>query len=236
MSIRLSVVLGTLDRLPVLEACIRSIRESCGEVWKEIIVVDGGSVDGTAEYLREQEANGWINVIWQGERLGAIKAFNAGFRAARGQYVANLNDDAVCIGPVLQEAVRILDTRKGVGQVALPFSDPRHPPSVHKVAVGTPAREYLYANFGVTRRDLGDRLGWWGDFSDHYGGDTELSLQVWKAGYSVYPLSSRMATGTGYIRHYRLQDQTRRENDGQGWKLGRRWKDWDGSAVYQEPT
>lgn len=189
----------------------------------EIIIVDGGSQDGTREYLLEQDD---IRVIWQGERLGAGAAFNAGFQAATGQYVANLNDDAICIGPVLYEACRHLDRGQRIGQIALPFSDPRHPPAVHKVTVGNPAREYLYANFGVTRRDLGDRLGWWGNLK-HYGGDTELSLQVWKAGYSVLPLTGRKDC---FIRHYRLDDGTRQENDGQGWKLGKRWSAWDGST------
>lgn len=221
----LSIVLGTLDRLPLLIQCIGSIRDSCGPMPYEIVVVDGGSVDGTAEYLQVQEECG-THVIWQGERRGAIAAFNAGFAAARGRFVCNLNDDAMCIGPILPEACRVLAARDGVGQIALPFSDPRHPPAVHKITVGTPPREYLYANFGVTRKELGDRLGWWGN-GYHYGGDTELSLQIWKAGYSVMPIASRPDM---LIRHYRMQDATRIENVGEGRRLGQRWQNWDGLA------
>lgn len=225
---KLSVVLGTLDRLPMLRACIESIRASCDEMAHEITVVDGGSVDGTAEYLQGQEADGLLRVIWQGERKGAIAAYNAGFATARASYVCNLNDDVLVMGPILPEACRLLDQRAGVGQIALPFSDPRHSPSVHYIDAGRPARRYLYANFGVTRRVIGERVGWWGDYLYHYGGDTELSLQVWKAGYSVIPIPSRTDS---FIRHYRLQDETRQENNnGAGRALGRRWQNWDGGT------
>lgn len=224
----LSIVTGTLDRLPHLMALIPSIRaatfhapNSALHVSYEIIIVDGGSVDGTSEYLLEQPD---VSIIWQGERRGAVAAFNAGFEAATGRYVANLNDDALCMGACLYEACRALDNRQGVGQIALPFSDPRHPPSVHKVTVGTPPREYLYGNFAVTRRALGQSLGWWGTHSYHYGGDTELSLQVWRAGYSVMALSSHL----GYVRHYRADDATRVENKEQGRSLGQRWRSWNG--------
>jgi GT2 family glycosyltransferase len=98
---------------------------------------------------------------------------------------------------------------------------------VNSVNVGTPPRAFLYANFGVTRRELGQQVGWWGRHSHHYGGDTELSLRIWRLGYSVLPLTYQPNC---FIRHYRAQDQTRIENDGEGRKLGRRWAAWDGLA------
>lgn len=217
----LSVVLGTLNRLTLLKDCIPSIRQSAGDIPIEIIVVDGGSADGTAEYLLEQDS---LIPIWQGGRLGAVAAFNAGFAAASGAYVCNLNDDAVCKGPVLAYACYLLDKLPGAGQVALPFSDPRHEPAVHSVNVGTPERKYLYANFGVTRRELGASLGWWGKFDYHYGGDTELSLQIWRAGFSVVAAAGRADC---YIQHYRSQDETRRDNVS-GKALGQRWRAWTG--------
>lgn len=221
---KLSVVLGTLNRLPQLMSCIPSIRASAAPWHPEIIIVDGGSTDGTAEYLIEQPD---ITVIWQGTPRGAVAAFNAGFAAATGEYVANLNDDAVCIGPVLAKAVSVLDRRPDAGQIALPFADPRHAPAVHIINVGTPERAYLYANFGVTRRQLGARLGWWGNVCYHYGGDTELSLQIWRAGYQVVSLGP----GREYIEHARTQDATRKENNGEGKALGRRWRLWDGTTI-----
>lgn len=220
---KLSIVTGTLDRLPLLMRCLDSVRAACAGLAFELIVVDGGSVDGTAEFLQEQPD---VRVVWQGRRLGAVAAFNAGFELASGEYVANLNDDCTVRGGVLRAACQLLDQDSKVGQVAIAFADPRHSPAVHYVTVGTPDRAWLYANFGVTRRELGRRLGWWGDFFHHYGGDTELSLQVWKAGFRVEPLPAPSADYC--IAHVRANDATRLPNDGEGRALGRRWRAWDG--------
>lgn len=217
MTPKLSVVTGTLNRAAFIERLIPSVRHSAAGLALELIVVDGGSTDGTADYLIEQPD---VTVIWQRERLGAVAAFNAGFAAASGEYVAALNDDCVVMRDTLAKACAHLDLHPRCGQVAIPFSDPKHAPAVDYVKAGTPPRRYLYANFGVTRRALGDQLGWWGDLY-HYGGDTELSLKIWRAGYTVDVLPG------GLIEHYRAQDETRQAQDRHG-EFVKRWEAWDG--------
>lgn len=223
---KLSVVLGTLNRLQMLERQLASIRQSCGSVAHEIIVVDGGSTDGTADWLAEQED---VRVVWQGERLGAVAAFNAGFAVAAGEYVANSNDDSAYNGDTLKRAVEFLDNRPGCGQVAIPFSDPRHLPAVDYIKVGRHRRAYLYANFGVTRRALGAALGWWGTVCHHYGGDTELSLKIWQSGYSVDVLPY------GSVEHFRAQDETRIEQDRHS-QFAARWDNWSGEIIYADAS
>ena len=51
---QVSVVLGTYNRLPFLKSTIASVRSSQIDVPYEIIVVDGGSTDGTIDWLTEQ--------------------------------------------------------------------------------------------------------------------------------------------------------------------------------------
>jgi len=221
---KLSVVLGTLNRLRHLERQLPSIRQSCSDVAHEIIVVDGGSTDGSADWLVEQED---VRVIWQKERLGAVAAFNAGFAIATGEYVANSNDDSIYNGDTLRRAVEYLDRHKSCGQVAIPFSDPRHLPAVDYIKVGLNRRPYLYANFGVTRRFLGEAVGWWGDFCYHYGGDTELSLKIWQAGWTVDVLPY------GSVEHFRAQDGTRLENDRRT-NFAERFAGWSGEIIYAD--
>ena len=48
------MVLGTLNRLPYLKAAIQSVRQSKIDRPLEMIVVDGGSTDGTLAWLAEQ--------------------------------------------------------------------------------------------------------------------------------------------------------------------------------------
>ena len=224
--LQLSVVLGTLNRLESLMGAVASIRASCVGLESEIIVVDGGSRDGTAEYLLEQPD---VRTIWQRTRLGAVEAFNAGFAAAHGTYVANLNDDMRVEGDTLRLAVDYLDTHELCGQVAIPFEDPDVPLRVEYVTAGLRHVTYRYANFGVTRRWLGEALGWWGKVYHHYGGDTELSLLVWQAGFTVDTLPG------GRITHLRQRDATRIINySNKAFKT--RWERWDNNVVPIQPA
>ena len=100
---KLSIVIGTLNRLRHLIKCIESVRQSCGNMDYEIIVVDGGSIDGTPQWASKQR----LIFIEQGAAYGAVYAFNAGFAAAEGEYVAALNDDCIVVGPTLPPGVRL---------------------------------------------------------------------------------------------------------------------------------
>jgi glycosyltransferase involved in cell wall biosynthesis len=51
---QVSIVLGTYNRLSFLKATIASVRASQIDIPYEIIVVDGGSQDGTLDWLTEQ--------------------------------------------------------------------------------------------------------------------------------------------------------------------------------------
>lgn len=85
-----SIVVPTYNRLSRLQCCIDKIRRNA-VCPKEIIVVDGGSTDGTREWLAAQSD---LRVILEAQREGAVAAFNKGFRIATGCYVMWLNDDA----------------------------------------------------------------------------------------------------------------------------------------------
>lgn len=197
---RLSVVVATLNRLPHLQRCLKSVHESCGPIDHEIIVVDGGSRDGTQQWLQHQR----LVVIEQGMALGAVAAFNAGFYAAEGDYVAALNDDCAVVGKTLQLSCEYLDTHARCGQVAIPWHDIGDKDvAVQRVIMGRQRMPVIYANFGVTRRWLGDQVGWWGQW-EHYSGDCELSFAITLAGYTVDELPG------GQIDHFRVQDSTRR--------------------------
>lgn len=198
---KLSVVTGTLNRLKYLQACVASIGPACAGIEHEIIIVDGGSTDGTLEWLRARRD---IITIEQGYAAGAVKAFNAGFWAAEGEYVASLNDDCTVRGNTLHLACDYLDVHPETGQVAIPWADKgHHPPSVQTAWIGKQQYNIVYANFGVTRRSVGDVCGWWGDW-EHYGGDAELSYRIWDMGLFVDELKG------GEIEHLRVHDSTRR--------------------------
>lgn len=84
-----SVILPTHNRLRMLQDAIKSVR---GQTFTdyELIVVDDGSTDGTADYLTAYKDE--IKMIRQPQR-GPGAARNAGLAAASGSYIAFLDSD-----------------------------------------------------------------------------------------------------------------------------------------------
>ncbi len=217
----ISIVSGTVNRLGYLQHMVGSVRaqvRAAGLAY-EIILVDGGSTDGTQDWIGEQPD---VIAILQGEKLGADRAFCAGFRAAQGDYVVNLNDDATLRGDVIDAAKKMLAENPKYGQIALPYTTPTRPRPVETVRAGHSGL-VVYANFGMTRKWLGDQLDWWRD--DLYrddAGDTHLSVAIWDAGYRVQPL-----VGDGYIEHLEIWDDTRRKRSDAPTFFSY-WEDWEG--------
>ncbi|MET3590807.1 glycosyltransferase involved in cell wall biosynthesis [Mesorhizobium shonense] len=94
---QVSFIVCTRDRVAVLEACIGSIRAACRAhpgFAAELVVVDNGSRDGTAEYLSRVAATSDIALTAISEpRPGLAAARNAGLARARGRVLVFVDDD-----------------------------------------------------------------------------------------------------------------------------------------------
>ena len=92
----LSVAVCTLDRAAKLANCLESLarmRVPEGVAW-ELIVVDNGSTDGTADLLRDVEARGVLPLRRCLEpRRGLCLARNLAVSIARGDVIAFTDDD-----------------------------------------------------------------------------------------------------------------------------------------------
>jgi GT2 family glycosyltransferase len=85
----ISVVIVNWNRKELLRACLQSLRSQAGAPF-ETIVVDNGSTDGSPALAREFGAV----VIQNDTNRGFCAANNQGIAAARGEFVALLNNDA----------------------------------------------------------------------------------------------------------------------------------------------
>ena len=70
--------------------CLASLPRDCPGVSSEVIVVDNGSVDGSAEALRRQPE---IQLICNEANVGYAAAVNQAYRASSGELVLLLNSD-----------------------------------------------------------------------------------------------------------------------------------------------
>jgi len=90
----LSVVIVSYNTRDETVVCVRSLLDST-ELPIEVIVVDNGSVDGSAEALRE--VSDQVTVIEAGANLGFAKGVNLGARHASTPWVLLLNPDTVIL-------------------------------------------------------------------------------------------------------------------------------------------
>lgn len=104
---RVSTIIPTKDRAHLLARALTSVRRLEGlDLAIEIIVVDNGSSDHTAEVARAAGA-----VLVHAAERGAAAARNAGIKAATGEYLAFLDDDDAWLPGHLRPHLALLDAR-----------------------------------------------------------------------------------------------------------------------------
>ena len=96
-----SVIIVNYNTLHVLQPCLDSIEAQTHDVDYEVIVVDNGSTDGSAETLATDHR---ITFLPTGENLGFGKGNNYGLKHARGRYIFFLNSDTL----LRNNAIKIL--------------------------------------------------------------------------------------------------------------------------------
>ena len=198
---KLSIVSGTYNRLPLLKKMVHSARDSLPfDIEYEFILIDGGSDDGTQKWCKEQPD---VNLIEHGELRGAIAAFCDGAKMAMGEYVILSNDDVEFVRDSITRAIDYLDHVPRCGGVA--FADNRPAPpfktSDRYEVMAMPAMKdgrnttVYYAQVGMFRRWLGNKVGWWGAddatfTAKTYGGDNYLSSGIWETGYEIHEVDT----------------------------------------------
>jgi GT2 family glycosyltransferase len=106
-----SVVIVNWNGRQYLDACLAAVAAQIGVTF-EVILVDNGSTDGSAAYVRERHPA--VRVVALAENRGFTGGNNAGVQAARGRYIALLNNDTVANPDWLRTLLAGLDEPAGV--------------------------------------------------------------------------------------------------------------------------
>ena len=235
---QISIVLGTYNRLAFLKATIASVRASQIDVPYEIIVVDGGSADGTIEWLTEQRDI--ISIVQHNREIVDGKArrkrswgyfMNLGFKCAEGRYLCLISDDSVVHPDTLANGLRHFEREvaagRRLGAVAFYW---RSWPEEKTYRVGSTLGNKTMVNHGLFLREAVERVGWIDDNRyDFYCADGDLALKIWHAGYEI------VACRDALLEHFERVDPTIRQQNLTG--LNTDWASyldrWTG--IYYDP-
>ena len=91
---RVSVLLPVRDGLPFLGDCLASLKAQSLRRF-EIVAVDDGSRDGSAELLADEALRDSRLRLLRQPRCGLVTALNRGLEACRAPYVARIDADDI---------------------------------------------------------------------------------------------------------------------------------------------
>lgn len=200
-----SVVIGTYNRKRFLEKTIETLRDELDNApfKSEMIVVDGGSTDGTLNWLKKQKDT--ITIIqhnrgkWHGkqiERRSWGYFMNLGFKCAQGKYICMLSDDCLVVPGAIVNGYHLFEKKleigDNVGAVAFYW---RNWPEMKNYWIGYTLGGKLFVNHGMYLNSAVRCVDYIDEDFKFYFADGDLCLKLWKSGYQTIPSEE------SYIEH-----------------------------------
>jgi len=173
--VHLSIIIVSYNTREPLRRCLASIHEQRGDLAVEVIVVDNGSKDGSADMVRQNFSN--VKLIEPGGNTWFTGGNNLGIREAAGEYVLILNADTVVQPGMLQFMLAFLREHPDVGAITcqMRFPDGR--------IQHTCSREPAYVDLLLGYTFLGVLLAPWRSrrrrylWYDDWGRDTRRQIR-----------------------------------------------------------
>jgi GT2 family glycosyltransferase len=192
-----SIVMGAYNRLEFLKLAIQSAREETKNIPHEIIVVDGGSDDGSIEWLALQKDVITLIQHNRGEFEGKSIMrrpwgyfMNLTFKIAQADYILMMSDDTVFhTGAVANGLAFVRDQQthgKKVGAVPFYFHDVHDDPANTYKVLSLFKQPLL--NHGIYNREALANVGY-ADEENYvfYASDSDICFKMVQAGYEIIP-------------------------------------------------
>jgi GT2 family glycosyltransferase/SAM-dependent methyltransferase len=247
---RVSIVIPVFNRVDLTKQCLETIRAMTPEPTYEVIVVDNGSTDDTAPYLRTEQAAGRLRCIINRDNAGFGGACNQGAAVARGEFVVLLNNDTIPQTGWLSALVETMsDLTVGIAGSRLLYPDGtiQHAgivwnargelDHVHRGVPADDPRVMVPHDFAavtgaclIIRREVFGEIGAFDSDYYMYVEDVDLCIRTWDAGLRVVycPASAVVHLENASMTNVEWRDANVRA----GWeRLNARWSGRWPSAV-----
>lgn len=110
-----SIIIVNYNKRTLLKKCLDSIVKNIDYPHYEVIVIDNGSTDGSAQMVEKDFP--WVKLVVNEKNLGFCKANNQGIEASKGEVIFLLNNDCIIQRGVVREMVKVLMSNKKIGIV-----------------------------------------------------------------------------------------------------------------------
>lgn len=155
-----AIIIVSYNTREHLETCVHSLHDPAPEVDHEIVVVDNGSADGSADAVRARWPD--VMVIDTGRNLGYASANNLGIRQTQGELILLLNSDTIVPTGAVDALVHRLRDLPDVAAIGPGLLDTRGRPELSFGRMIGPLNELVQKGKGIAlaRRlpVLGDRV------------------------------------------------------------------------------
>lgn len=110
---RISIITVSNEALPLLYACLTSIRKTGRQTLHEVIVVDNASKDHTRQMVSQKFP--FVKIILNTQRFGYARNNNQAILQATGEYILLLNPDTELLPQTLKNMILFMNTHTEVG-------------------------------------------------------------------------------------------------------------------------
>lgn len=186
----ISIVTGTLNRLEYLPKLIQNTVDSNKNL--ELVLVDGGSEDGTIEYLKELN-HPKIKFIEVGHRSNYPHYMNLGIRFSSYEIICQWNDDVILINN-WDDVINEIDEENDFYLFNWKYGDYENINNSDWLDGNNHSREWflldlsseggeIVLNYGLYKKKVFRKIGMYNNEYKYYYADGDMSYRAHKFGF-----------------------------------------------------